>query len=145
MMSPSRLARELEARLDGPHADEHTSGAATLASESVRFLNYATGSHAGQGLEFPSTVYDVLGSLSEAACRLPQLLTQMTAWLDRANAAGLLGMDDRTSPGDAIAASAVCLEEAGALARHLGEELATAQARISRLNGRGPARDGGAR
>ena len=49
MMSPSRLAVELDSRLDGPHADEHTAGAANLAAECVRFLNYATGSHSPAG------------------------------------------------------------------------------------------------
>jgi hypothetical protein len=32
----------------------------------------------------------------------------MTRWLEQQDAAGMLGMDDRTNPADAIAASAVC-------------------------------------
>jgi hypothetical protein len=129
-MTPNRLARELEARLNGPHAEEHTTGTADLISEGVRFLNYATGSGAGDALEYPAAIYQVLGSLSEAAYR----------WLVQQDAAGMLAMDDHTSPADALAESAVCLEEASTMARQLGEELATAQSRISRLNGRGPNR-----
>jgi hypothetical protein len=140
MMSPSQLASELEARLNGPHAVEHTTGAADLVSEGIRYLNYATGSHAGDALEYPAAIYRVLGTLSEAAYRLPQLFHQMTRWLEQQDDAGMLAMDDGTSPTVAVAAAELHLEEAGRLARRLGKELAGAQNQISRLNGRGPAR-----
>lgn len=57
IMTPDQLADQLTGRLDGPHADEHTTGAARLAAEAVRFLNYATGFHAPEGLTYPATVY----------------------------------------------------------------------------------------
>ena len=57
MMTPERLGRELEARLSGPHADDHTTAAAGLAAEAVRYLNYATGSHSPAALTGPATAY----------------------------------------------------------------------------------------
>ena len=42
-MTPDQLTSTLTARLHGPHDDEMTAGAARLAAEAIRFLNYATG------------------------------------------------------------------------------------------------------
>ena len=72
-MAPDLMTGELAARMDGPHADEDTAAAARLASEAVRFLNYATGSHAGAGLTLPGTAYTVAGELALAVSRLGQL------------------------------------------------------------------------
>jgi hypothetical protein len=96
-MTPDQLADQLTAALDGPHADERTAGTAWLAAEAVRFLNYATGSHAEQGLTYPATVYTVTGALSQAAGRLPQLCGQLARWLDAEHAAGRLA-DDHGGP-----------------------------------------------
>jgi hypothetical protein len=136
MMSPRRLAVELDSRLDGPHADEHTAGAADLAAEAVRFLNYATGHHAGPGggVTWPSTVYSVTAGLSQMAERMPQLFTQMSLWLVTEMADGRVGMDDRSDPAIAIADARL----------QLMTELSAAQNALSAVNGRGPARDGGA-
>lgn len=146
MMSPSRLAVELDSRLDGPHADEHTAGAANLAAECVRFLNYATGSHAGPGggVTWPSTVYSVTAGLSQAAERMPQLFTQMSLWLVTEMLEGRVGMDDRSDPDPAIARAREHLSRAKYAALRLSQELAAAQNALSAVNGRGPARDGGA-
>ena len=89
MMTPNRLARELTARLDGPHADEHTAGTADLAAEAVRFLNYATGSHSPAGLVYPATVYRIAADLSSATWRMQQLFDQLGAWLADQDAARL--------------------------------------------------------
>ena len=147
MMSPSRLAAELTGRLDGPHADEHTVGAANLAAECVRFLNYATGSHAGPdgGVTWPSTVYSVTGGLSEMALRMPQVLTQMSLWLAAEVADGRLAMDDLSDPGAAVADARAHLNLAKHAALRLEKELAAAQNALAAVNGRGPAREGGAR
>jgi hypothetical protein len=96
-MSPAELADRLTALLDGLHDDERTTGAAHLAAEAIRFLNYATGSHAGQGLTYPATVYSVAASLAEAARRLPPLCGQLASWLDAEHAAGRLA-DDHGGP-----------------------------------------------
>lgn len=142
MMSPRRLAVELDAGLDGPHADEHTVGAADLAAEAVRFLNYATGSHAGPdgGLTWPSTVYSVTAGLSQMAERMPQLFTQMSLWLVTETAEGRVGMDDRSDPTPAIADARTHLNAAKYAALKLMTELSAAQNALAAVNGRGPAR-----
>jgi hypothetical protein len=140
MMTPDQLAAELARGLDGPHADEHTAGAAKVAAQAVRFLNYATGSHSAEGLTYPATVYTIAGSLSAAARGLPQLCDQLTAWLYAQEAAGHLANDDRTAPGITVALAADRLDRAAQLAGRLGDELAALQSVISGLNGRGGAR-----
>lgn len=142
MMSVARLAVELGRRLDGPHADEHTADAGALVYEAVRFLNYATGPHAADGLAYPATVYAVAADLSAAVSVMPQLLGQLARWLAAEAAAGRLGTDDRTPPGDVVAAASARLSAAATLAAALGSELAAVQNSLSGLNGRGP--NGGA-
>ena len=50
MTTVDQMTTALTARLDGPHSDDDTTGTAWLAAECVRYLNYATGGHAGSGL-----------------------------------------------------------------------------------------------
>lgn len=140
MMTPRELSDTLEARLDGPHADEHTAATAYLAAEAVRYLNYATGSHSAQGLEWPATAYSVAGGLSSAASRMPQLFEQLGARLSGQDADGLLSTDDGGPVAEVIAAATLRLEEAARLASRLGYELASLQTVLSGLNGRGPNR-----
>lgn len=142
MMTPNRLTRELDARLDGPHADEHTAGAASLAAECIRFLNYATGSHRAAGLEFPSTVYEVAADLKLAAERMPQLLAQLDQWLADQQLAGHLGMDDGSPTYDALARAGVSLTIAASHARALADRLGEVQNALAAVNGRGPNRPG---
>jgi hypothetical protein len=144
MMTPERLARELAARLDGPHADEHTAGAGELCAEAVRFLNYATGSHSPAGLVYPSTVYTLAADLSSAAWRMQQLFTQLAAWLAAEEAAGRLGTDDGSPAADVVAAATVNLASASTAANHLSACLDALQNSVSGLNGRGLNRPGGA-
>jgi hypothetical protein len=140
MMTPDRLAVELTRRLDGPHDDEHTAGAAELAAQAVRFLNYATGSHSNAGLRYPATVYAIIGNLSAAACGLSQLCRQLTGWLHDQDTAGHLGSDDGTPPGVAVEMAAMRLRDAVVLADKLGADLAAAQSILSGVNARGGAR-----
>jgi hypothetical protein len=143
MMTPGQLAAELERRLDGPHAGEHTAAAAHLCAEAVRFLAYAAGPHSPEGLAWPSTVYEVTAGLSLAAHRMPQLFGQLAAWLDAEESAGHLAMDDGSPARAAVAIARGRLEAAAALAGRLGAVLAGAQNVIGGLNGRGPDRPGG--
>jgi hypothetical protein len=140
MMTPTRLARELTARLDGPHADEHTAGAADLCAEAVRFLNYSTGSHSPAGLVYPSTVYMVAADLSSAAHRMVQLFGQLADWLAAEDAAGMLGTDDGAPSADVVTAARKRLAAASASATLLSAQLAALQNGIAGLNGRGPNR-----
>jgi hypothetical protein len=143
MMTPKRLTRELTARLDGPHDDEHTAATADLCAEAVRFLNYATGSHAPAGLVYPSTVYLIAADLSSAAYRMVQLFGQLDGWLARQDEAGLLGTDDGAPSAGVVAAASVNLASATTAARQLSGCLDALQNSIATLNGRGPGRPGG--
>jgi hypothetical protein len=132
--APHEMAEELTAGLDGPHADEHTTGAAELAAEAIRFLNYATGPHASGGLTYPATVYSVTASLAVAAARLPQLCDQLTRWLDAENAAGRLG-DDHGGPVAVLADRArFHLDSAAGHATALHAALAGAQAAVATVH-----------
>ena len=127
MMTPKRLARELEARLDGPHADEHTTWTADLAAEAIRYLNYATGSHSPEALRFPATAYDIATDLSIAARRMPQLFDQLARWLDGQLAAGMLGTDSGVPADDAVNAARLHLLEAAGHAARLSASLTAVQ------------------
>jgi hypothetical protein len=140
MMTLQQLAAESRGRLDGPHADEHTAAAADLAAEAIRFLNYATGSHAPEGLVYPATVYAIAGDLSSAAWRMRQLFGQLGGWLAAEEAAGRLGTDDRSPVADTVNAARVKLASATAAAGNLSACLDGLQNSISGLNGRGPNR-----
>lgn len=142
MMTPKRLAVELDRRLDGPHDDEHTAATADLAAECVRFLNYATGSHSPAGLVYPSTVYLVAADLSSATHRMVQLFGQLADWLAREDAAGTLGTDDGRPTADVVAVARLDLAEAAAYANSLSAQLAALQNGIAMLNGRGLNREG---
>jgi hypothetical protein len=106
---------------------------ARTAAEAVRGLNHLTGHDAGLGQ--PSAAYDITGALALAASRLPQLLTQIERWLDRALAAGKLGHDIGEDPADAIDAAAIFLSDARASASALAGDLNAAQQYLALING----------
>jgi len=136
-MTPAQLAAALTARLDGPHGDEHTTAAAWLASEAIRYLNYATGPHAAAGLTWPATVYTVAGALAEAAGRLPQACGQLAAWLDAEHAAGRLG-DDHGGPAGVLTDKArYHLDQAARHAAQLAAALTGAQSAVATVHATG--------
>ena len=135
-LAPGQLADRLTAGLDGPHADEATAGAAGLAAEAVRFLNYATGSHAEQGLTCPATVYSVTGNLAAAARRMPQLFGQLTRWLDAEHAAGRLGDDHGGPVGPLTDRARYYLDGAARHAAALSADLAAAQVALATVHGK---------
>jgi hypothetical protein len=140
MMTPKQLTVELDARLSGPHDDEHTAAAADLAAECIRFLNYATGSYAPAAVAYPSTVYLIAADLSSATHRMVQLFGQLADWLAAEDAAGMLGTDDGGPSADVVAAARKRLAAASASVTLLSAQLAALQNGISGLNGRGPNR-----
>ena len=116
--------------------DQLTSaGTLTLAraAEAIRGLNWTTSTHAG--LDQPSVAYDLAASLSLAASRLPQLLTQITRYLGSALAAGQLGHDLGEDPAHDIRAAAVSLHHARLSAAALATSLNQAQQQLARING----------
>jgi hypothetical protein len=112
---------------------DDTIALARTAAEAIRGLNWATGCDAGLGQ--PSVAYDILGALSLAASRLPQLLTQIAGYLDRALAAGRLGHDLGKDPARAVDAAVVFLDDARGSAAALAGDLDAAQQQLASVNG----------
>jgi len=106
---------------------------ARVAAEAVRGLNWATRRDAG--LDQPSVAYDVIGALSLAASRLPQLLTQITGYLDRALDAGRLGHDQGDDPAPDIHGAGIFLGDARLSAGALAGSLNEAQQQLALING----------
>jgi hypothetical protein len=106
---------------------------ARTAAEAIRGLNHATRHEAGLGQ--PAVAYDVLASLSLAASRLPQLIAQVTGYLDRALAAGRLGHDLGENPAHAVNAAGVFLDDARGSAAALAGDLNQAQQQLACVNG----------
>jgi len=130
-MTPGRMAEDLRTRMDGPHGEDHTTGAAELAAQAVRFLNYATGPHSDFGLPYPATVYSVAASLSLAAGRLGQLFGQLDGYLHRELAAGRLGEDSGADPAGSVDLASHHLSVAAAAARGLADALGAVQSGLS--------------
>jgi hypothetical protein len=110
-----------------------TAALARTAAEAIRGLNHATRHDTALGQ--PAVAYDILGALSLAASRLPQLLTQITSYLDRALAAGRLGHDLGQDPAHAIAAAVIFLGDARGSATALASDLDAAQQQLAPVNG----------
>ena len=106
---------------------------ARTAAEAIRGLNWTTNSPAG--LDQPSTAYDIIGALSLAASRLPQLITQVSAYLSRALGGGQLGHDLGEDPAAATGAAAVFLRDARMSAAALAGDLDAAQQQLALING----------
>jgi hypothetical protein len=117
--------------------DQLTSGdtvtLARTAAEAIRGLNWTTNSPAG--LDQPSVAYDVIGALSLAASRLPQLITQITRWLGQAASAGRLGHDFGEDPAAAVEATAIFLDDARLSAAALSGDLDAAWQQLAPVNG----------
>ena len=135
-MTPDQLTGHLTTRLNGPHSDEATAGAARLAAEVIRFLNYATMSRSG-GLTEPATVPALMGELSSAVYRLPQLFGQVADWLNEETSAGRLA-DDHGRPVYRLTDEArLMLAKAMGRADDLASALAAVQALTTSLHAAG--------
>ena len=106
---------------------------ARTAAEAIRGLNHATRSDAG--LDQPSAAYDILGSLSQAAGRLEQLLTLITRYLGQALTAGTLGHDRGEDPALAVEGTVIFLDDARLSAAALAGDLAAACQQLAFING----------
>ena len=120
--------------IDLDHAtSDDTLRLARTAAEAIRGLNWLTRHEAGLGQ--PSVAYGVTGALMLAASRLPQLITQITSYLDRALAAGRLGHDLGEDPATAVEATAIFLGGARLSATALAAGLDAAQQQLAPVNG----------
>ena len=131
-MTPDQLADSLTARLNGPHSDDATAGAARLAAEVARFLNYAT--RAGEGLTEPATVYSITGNLAAALHALPQLLSQIGDYLSREFATGHLADDYGRLPFIVVGQARADLDNTARLSEGAGRSLDAVQAAVSGLH-----------
>ena len=116
---------------DEPLPGERAAAMANAAAEAVRGLRHAAG---GDGIGLPSAAYDILGALSLAASRLGPALTEITRYLDRALADGILGHDLGDDPCFAVGAAGTFLDDARLQAASLAGDLSAAQAQIAALN-----------
>jgi hypothetical protein len=78
---------------------------ADSASEAIRVLNHATLPADGfTGLEYSSDVYHLLGAMQQLAARLPQVLVQTSAFLQRELQYDVITVDDGPFAGDPLGA-----------------------------------------
>jgi hypothetical protein len=105
---------------------------ARTAAEAIRSLNHLT--LGADGLQQPADVYEVLGDLSLAASRIPQLISQIGRWLATALAAGVLGCDDRTDPACAVSGAWIFLSGARGSAAALARDLEAARQQLGAVN-----------
>ena len=113
---------------------EDTVALARTAAEAIRGLNHATRHQDGLGQ--PSVAYDITGALMLAASRLPQLITQITSYLDQALAAGRLGHDHGEDPAPDIHAAGIFLHDARDSAAALAGDLDAAWQQLALINSR---------
>jgi hypothetical protein len=106
---------------------------ARTAAEAIRSLNHAT--LGGDGLGQPADACAVLGELSLAASRLPQLLGQVGRWLAAALAAGRFGCDDGTDPACAVSGTWLFISGARSTAAALARDLEQARQQLAAVNG----------
>lgn len=97
------------------------------ASEAIRALNHATLPADGYpALGYSSDAYYLLGALAELARRLPQLLEQISAFLQRQLQLDLVMVDGGEFAGDPLAAIGTACHELEDRARHSARCLADA-------------------
>ena len=107
---------------------------AHAAAGAIRGLNHATRHQ--DSLAQPGDAYQLIGALFLTAARLPQLITQISNWLDHALAGGRLGHDHGDDPASSIHAAGIFLHDARASAAALAGDLDAAQQQLAPVNGR---------
>lgn len=129
-----------------PISPARTLAIADEASDAVRGLNHATHPADGfPGLEYPANAYYLLGVLSQLASRVPQLIEQISAFLQCQLQHNVIAIDDgqyRDDPLAAVGTASHLLEgQAATAARHLADALTTAQQAIAFARYTGPDRN----
>jgi len=105
---------------------------ARSAAEALRRLNHLT--LGGESLSQPADACEVLGELSLAASRIPQLLGQVGRHLAAALAAGRLGCDGN-DPVAAVSGAWLFMSGARTSAGALARDLASAQQQLAAVSG----------
>jgi hypothetical protein len=108
---------------------------ADQASEAIRALNHATLAADGYpALRSPADAYQLLGALSQMAGRIPQLLAQISAFLQRQLQLDVVSVDGGDFSGDQLAAigtASHALNQAARAACGLAAAIDTAQQAIA--------------
>jgi hypothetical protein len=110
-----------------------TAAPAHAAAEAIRDLNHATRHQ--DSLAQPSDACELIGALFLTASRLPQLITQISGWLDRALAGGWLGHDLGQDPALSVDGAVIFLSDARLSAGALAGDLDAAQQQLALING----------
>ena len=124
-----------------PHPQPAVDLAATTA-EAVRQLNHLT--IVPRALAEPAELDRIVAELATMACRLPQLLRQLSNWLDAEQRAGRLRSDNSTDPARIVARAAAQLAAAGHAAHDLSRTLDAARQHLAHLGAPRPDRTTGA-
>lgn len=103
---------------------------ADRAAEAIRALNHLT---RNDGLGYPSDVYDIIGSLQLMAQRLPQLFSQLGAYLITEGNEGRIRHDHGEPEWPSIDGVLNGLTNASEAADRLAAALASAQSAASHL------------
>jgi hypothetical protein len=104
-----------------------TRSIADQASDAVRALNHATHPADGfPGLELPADAYYLLGHLHQVATRLPQLLMQISAFLQVQLQHDVIVVDDGKFAGDPLGAVGTASHALDECARRAARTLAAA-------------------
>ena len=106
---------------------------AHAAAEAIRDLNHVTRHQ--DSLAQPGDAYELIGALFLTASRLPQLITQIRAWLDHALAGGRLGHDLGGDPALAAGGAVIFPGDARRSAGALAGDLDAAQQQLALING----------
>ena len=106
---------------------------AHAAAEAIRGLNHATRHQ--DSLAQPGDAYQLIGALFLTAARLPQLITQISNWLDHALAGGRLGHDLGEDPALAVDGAVIFLGGARTSAAALAGDLDAAWQQLALING----------
>jgi hypothetical protein len=123
-MTLEEIAARLPELTGAAHGDAAIVALAQITAEAIRALNHATFPPAGPAA--PATVYAVLGQLTMAAYRLPQLTGQLAGWLAREHTAGRLACTNGAVD-DAIGEARASLDRAAREADRLRDALNGAQ------------------
>jgi hypothetical protein len=100
-------------------------GLGEQAAQAIRDLNHHTRS--SDAFDDPAELCCLLADLGATAHGLPQLLSQLAAWLSHEHARERLQADTGTCPGELAAHATAALTDAARHAYRLGAALDTAQ------------------
>ena len=123
---------DISLNTDGPHGPDYTRDLGNALAETVRCLNYATLGDA-PGLEDPADAYSLLGALYTATERLPQLVTQLVAFLAQQGGTGSVADDHGRDAETQVAEASYHLGHAHGASTALTKALQQAQQSISGL------------